>query len=528
MYYRHCCGSGQRFFGESDGAHVRIAIIGAGIGGLSAAVDLARAGAEVFVFERSGAAGGKLREVEIRGRRMDAGPTVFTLRGVFDELFADAGENLERHLKLIPAELLARHAWESGGALDLFADSDRSVEAIGQFAGSREAQAFVRFIAQAKRIYATLENSFIRAARPTPIDLVRRIGIGGLNDLWNVQPFSSLWQSLGGYFKDARLQQLFGRYATYCGSSPFLAPATLMLVAYVEQSGVWYIEGGMHRLALALAALAERRGATMRYASEVTQIQVTNGRVSGVEVNGRERIAVDAIVCGADGNALAGGLFGPAAARSVNRTPVAARSLSAVTWNLLARTEGFALAHHSVFFSADYREEFDDIFRRHRLPSTPTIYVCAQDRRDTHGLQPGHAERLLCLVNAPPIGDTHLFDAAEIKSCENRAFCLLEKIGLTVHRQSDATLATSPTDFDRLFPSTGGALYGPASHGWKASFNRRGSRSALPGLYLAGGSSHPGAGLPMVSTSGRLAAACIIADHALIARSRTVVMHGGM
>jgi 1-hydroxycarotenoid 3,4-desaturase len=505
----------------------RIAVVGAGVGGLAAALDLARAGFEVLLFDQAAAPGGKLREVAVQGRRMDAGPTVFTLRRVFDELFADAGESLDRHLTLLPAGLLARHAWESGPPLDLHADVARSAQAIGEFAGRRAADGFMRFTAQARRIYTTLDKAFMRASRPSPFDLARRLGFGGLNDLWNVQPFSNLWRTLGGYFKDARLHQLFGRYATYCGSSPFLAPATLMLVAHVEQAGVWYVDGGMHRLAAVLAGLAGQRGAALHYGCEVTQILVRGGRVSGLEINGHDRIEVDAIVCNADTNALAGGRFGPDAARSVAATAPVARSLSAVTWNLLAPTGGFELAHHSVFFSADYRAEFDDIFGRRRLPRSPTIYVCAQDRRDGTGVPPGQAERLLCLVNAPPIGDTHPFDTAEIESCQSRVFEMLERSGLKVERRPGNSVATTPSDFDRMFPATGGALYGPASHGWKASFKRPGSRSALPGLYLAGGSAHPGPGVPMAATSGRLAAACIISDHASIARHRTVATSGG-
>lgn len=505
----------------------RIAIIGAGVGGLAAALDLTRAGFEVLVFERAPAPGGKLREVEVGGVRMDAGPTVFTMRNVFDELFADAGENLDRHLTLTRADVLARHAWDSSSHLDLFADPNRSADAIWQFAGAREAHGFMRFVAHAKRIYTTLERPFIRASRPSPVGLVRRVGMGGLADLWNIQPFAGLWQSLAGYFNDPRLRQLFGRYATYCGSSPFLAPAVLMLVAHVEQAGVWYIDGGMHRLAAALAALAQRRGAAFRYGCEVTKISAGNGRVSALEIDGREAIPVDAVVCNADSNALAAGLFGDAATKGVTATRTGRRSLSALTWNLLARTEGFDLAHHSVFFSADYRAEFDDIFRRRRLPMAPTIYLCAQDRRDPAGIESRQPERLLCLINAPPSGDTHIFEPAEIASCETRVFSQLEKFGLTVHRMQNGSLATSPSDFNRLFPSTGGALYGPASHGWAATFRRAGSRTALPGLYLAGGSTHPGPGLPMAATSGRLAAACIVADHASIARSRPAAMPGG-
>jgi 1-hydroxycarotenoid 3,4-desaturase len=275
-----------------------------------------------------------------------------------------------------------------------------------------------------------------------------------------------------------------------------------------------------------LAALAVRLGARLRCATEVRQIHVAGGRVSALETADGERIAVDAVVCAADNNALATGLFGRSAAASVPGTSLRARSLSAVTWNLLARVDGFPLAHHSVFFGPDYRSEFADIFDRQRLPSAPTIYVCAQDRRDAPR-PAGCAERLFCLINAPPIGDVHEFEPREMEACERRVFDLLAGFGLKLERQADATLVTNPSDFNRLFPATGGALYGPASHGWRASFTRPGSQSTIPGLYLAGGSTHPGPGVPMAATSGRLAAACIIQHYASTARSRRGDMSGG-
>lgn len=501
----------------------RVAVIGAGVAGLAAAIDLGRAGFDVTVFERAASPGGKMRELSVAGRPMDAGPTVFTLREVFDALFADAGETLNDYIKLIPANVLARHAWNSHEHLDLFADLERSTDAIGVFAGSREAAGFVRFAAQARRIYATLDDSFMRASRPSTLELVRRLGLGRIGDLWNIQPFVNLWRSTGRYFRDPRLRQLFARYATYCGSSPFHSPATLMLVAHVEQAGVWYVEGGMHRLAVQLAAAAMRKGVKFRYATEATQIHTQDGRVSAVQVAGGELVAVDAVVCNTDTNALAAGQLGRDVTRSAAATPLTDRSLSALTWNLVARTAGFELAHHSVFFSADYRAEFEDIFRRHRLPAAPTIYICAQDRRDPDrgASLPVHGEseeRLLCLVNAPPTGDSHCFPRSEIDACETQVFESLANYGLIVHRRAEATVTTTPADFNRLFPATGGALYGPASHGWRASFKRPGSRSKIRGLYLAGGSAHPGPGVPMAATSGRLAAACILADYASIAR----------
>ena len=178
------------------------------------------------------------------------------MRWVFEELFAAAGTSLAAELPLQPAEVLARHAWSEQERLDLFADQQRSADAIGQFAGAREAEGFLRFTADARGIFNTLKDAFITNTRTTPAGLMQRVGIGGIGALMNIRPYSKLWPVLGEYFKDPRLQQLFGRYATYCGSSPFLAPATLMLVAHVEQEGVWLIEGGMHRLARTMAGIA--------------------------------------------------------------------------------------------------------------------------------------------------------------------------------------------------------------------------------------------------------------------------------
>ena len=193
--------------------------------------------------------------------RLDAGPTVFTMRWVFEEVCAAAGTALADHLTLKPATILARHAWEGGARLDLFADRARSVDAIAAFAGPAEGRRYLEFCTEAQGIYETLRDPFIRGSRPSPAGLVGRVGLGGLGGLWQIKPYATLWSALSKRFTDPRLRQLFGRYATYCGSSPFLAPATLMLIAHVEQEGVWLVEGGMHRLAQVLATLAHGCGA---------------------------------------------------------------------------------------------------------------------------------------------------------------------------------------------------------------------------------------------------------------------------
>jgi 1-hydroxycarotenoid 3,4-desaturase len=240
-----------------------------------------------------------------------------------------------------------------------------------------------------------------------------------------------------------------------------------------------------------------------------------------------ERIAANAVVVNADAAAVTRGLLGAGIASAVPRVPASPRSLSALTWAMRASATGFPLARHNVFFGGDYEDEFDAIFRRSRMPDAPTVYVCAQDRDGRDGMPGETNERLLCLVNAPATGDTQDFGPAEIESCTERTFSMLTRCGLNVQRRPENTVVTTPSEFARLFPATGGALYGRASHGWRASFQRPGARTLVPGLYLAGGSTHPGPGVPMAALSGRMAAASLLADLASTYRSRPAAMSGG-
>jgi len=503
----------------------RIIVIGAGVAGLTAALSLAARGLAVIVVEQTGGPGGKMRELEVDGRHLDGGPTVLTMKWVLDEIFADAGTALAEHVSLRSLDLLARHAWSPNERLDLFADVERSADAIGDFAGPAEARRYRQFCAWTRQIYQTLETPFLRSPRPSLMKLVAGKAAGFARELWPLAPFSTAWRALGRYFHDPRLRQLFGRYTTYCGSSPFLAPATLMLIAHVEQCGVWIVDGGTQRLAAALARVATACGARLRYGAAAAEIVVVDGRAAGVTLTTGERLDADAVIVTADVAAVAAGRFGRAVEGVVSPVRPAQRSLSAITWALLAACEGFPLVRHNVFFSQDYAAEFHDLFGRGRLPTAPTVYLCAQDRTEPAAAGFDGPERLLCLINAPPIGDTHVIAARELDQCERRTFEHLERCGLHIRRH--AATVTTPSDFERMFPATGGALYGRASHGWLASFRRPGSRTRMPGLYLAGGSTHPGAGVPTAALSGRSAAASLLADFASTGRFGRAAMRGG-
>jgi 1-hydroxycarotenoid 3,4-desaturase len=511
----------------SRSAEPRVIVVGAGIGGLVSALLLASRGVAVTLVEAQPEPGGKMRRVAVDGAWIDAGPTVFTMRWVFDEILAMAGTTLDQTLQLSPLDILARHAWRGQpDTLDLHADPARSAEAIAAFSSPAAARRFSAFCRQAREVYNALEGPYIRGERPSLLGLGRSLGPRGLATLAGLGPFASLWRSLATHFHDPRLQQLFGRYATYCGASPWQAPATLMLVAQVELAGVWGVKGGMHAVAQAFAALGEGRGVTSRYGCPVQRIVVENGRATGVELADGERLQADAVVFNGDAQALALGLLGEPVQRAVPARKPAQRSLSAVTWAIHARTGGFPLVRHNVFFDDDYRSEFDDIFRRRRLPQQGTVYVCAQDRSDA-GPAPAGPERLLCLVNAPADGDQRRFDPEETDPCEHRSLALLRHCGLELAPRAHQVVRTTPHDFNRLFPGSAGALYGMATHGWMSSFRRPGSASAIPGLFLAGGSVHPGPGVPMAALSGWRAAEATMAALASTRRWHPAATSGG-
>ena len=527
-----------------DAAHKPVIVTGSGIAGLACALELSAAGIPVLILERASVVGGKLHQVSVDGVGIDSGPTVFTMKWVFDALLAKAGTSLDRIVEIRRADVLARHAWHRQERLDLHASREASAKAIESFSSKAEADRFMRFCDTASTAYQALEAAYIRSQKPSFLSMQADLGLRGLMALCQIGLFQNLWTSLSRQFKDPRLHQLFCRYATYCGSSPLQAPATLMLIADVEMQGVWTIKGGMTALATALAGEAMRLGAKVRTGAEVRAITLSDGHADGVVLGDGEVIEASAVVFNGDLAALRSGHVA-ITADSQNRHAVPtgpshisrkafgdpdddlhARSLSALTLSIRAPTSGFPLAYHNLFFHDDYASEFHDIFDRHRLPGKPTVYICAQDRDDA-GHIPEDRERLLLLVNAPATGDRHSFEHAEVEACTRTCFSLMERCGLTIAHDDTNTVITTPSDFHRRFPATGGALYGHATHGWMSAFRRHGAVSRIPGLYLAGGSVHPGPGVPMATMSGRMAAAALMGHRGLIRPSRRVVISGG-
>lgn len=489
-------------------------VIGAGFGGLAAAVELAARGEQVVVIERAATPGGKARTVTVDGRSIDVGPTVLTMRWVFDDLFARAGRRLDDAVTLTPSAIVARHAFADGTRLDLHSEVDRSAGAVARLAGSAQADAYRRFAERGARIFEAVRGPFLEQEKPSFGALAKAGGRLGLRGLASIDAHRTMWGALTATFDDERLRALFGRYATYVGSSPFEAPATLNLIAHVEREGVAVVEGGMAHLAAALAQLAASMGVTFRYATSVRDILLTNGRATGVVAEGpgggREVLSAAAVIANVDVATLASGALG-ATGRTACRLPdPQRRSLSAVTWAIVGRATGFPLAHHNVFFSRDYAAEHRALFGRRELAAEATVYVCAQDRTADDAAPPDGDERLFVIVNAPATADVSPLGSAEVERCEQDMLATLARAGLQIAPR--AMVRATPTLFERLAPGTGGALYGEAAHGPFSALARPSARTKVPGLFLAGGSAHPGPGVPMAALSGRTAARSVLAD----------------
>ncbi len=541
-------GKSEFHFQQNSHAGNKVAIIGAGIGGLACALRLSAAGYQVTVFDKEPFAGGKIRQLH----GVDSGPTVFTMRWILESLFSQAGLNLADWITLERLNILARHVWSPGrygdtqikqpSILDLYANVQQSADAIGRFAGAAQAKQFLQFCTQARAVYQHLEAPYIRSERPSFMQMTADLGVSGLTQLARLGPFASLWKTLGRHFTDPRMRQLFGRYATYCGASPWQAPATLMLIAQVEMDGVWSVRGGMKAVVNALARATAQQGTQFHLSTWVNRIRVSNGKVTGIDITrdgAQQFMAFDQVVFNGDVAALGQGLLGDSASKAVEKLQADSatykqnRSLSAVTVSARSNRPiaGFDLVKHNVFFAPDYASEFIDIFAKRRLPTNGTVYVCAQDR-DDHGQVSRPDEGYLALINAPAVADLSIqpdpLSSSEVSLCIQNHFNRLTQLGLTLPMPKRETTITTPKDFHRMFPGTGGALYGQASHGWMNQFRRMGASTSIQGLFLAGGSVHPGPGVPMAAMSGQLAAETLMAHQHSTKRSARVVIAGGM
>jgi phytoene desaturase len=491
-----------------------VVVIGAGMGGLAVAARLGARGHQVTICEQSERIGGKLGRFEQAGFSFDTGPSLLTLPAVYRDLFLKTGKPLEDVLELAPVDPVCHYRFADGTVIDIPNAAPHKVsqawdEALGAGAGAD----WTTFMAHAARVWDVTRGPFLEA----PLDGVRTLlGLSrSLSDVRTVAPWLSL-RGLGRrYLKHPQQRMFLDRYATYTGSDPRVAPAALASVPYVEQAfGAWYVPGGLYRLGEAVAQRAREVGVTIRTSTAVDRVLLTGNRVDGVQLADGERLAADVVVANADAeqfyrDLLPGSEGEPGRRRLRKVTP----SLSGFVLLLALRGRTPGLAHHTVLFPADYDAEFDHVFGsgRRSAPAPvpdPTIYISAPD---DPALRPDDdCEAWFVLVNAPrhdPATGVDWDATGLAGKYADRILEVMAERGLDVRNRLLFKQIRTPADLERETGSVGGSIYGSSSNGARAAFLRPANRSAVDGLFLVGGSSHPGGGLPLVGLS-----AAIVAD----------------
>jgi phytoene desaturase len=494
-----------------------VVVVGAGLGGLAAAARLAGAGHSVTVVEQADGVGGKLGTYERDGHVFDTGPSLLTMPQVYRDLFRATGGPLEESVDLLRLDPAVCYRFTDGTAVDLPGRPERVPAALDAALGPGTGTQWTALMDRAARMWAISEQPFLRAPLHGATTLARLARSPA--DVATIAPWRSL-RSLGtDGLRSPHLRMLLDRYATYSGSDPRRAPAVLATVPYVEQQfGSWYVRGGMHRLALAVAERATARGALLRTGTTVRRILVEGGRAAGVQLAGGHRISADVVVCGADATALYSDLLPPdRRTRGVRRDlRRATPSLSGVVLLLALRGRTPGLAHHTVMFPADYDAEFDAVFGSGRFAGSPrpvddpTLYISAPD---DPALRPDEdSESWFVLVNAPRHDPRRGVDWTAPGVADRYAAHLLEVMarrGMDVRQRLRWCVVRTPADLERETGAVGGSIYGTSSNGLRAAFLRPANSSPVPGLFLVGGSSHPGGGLPLVTLSAQIVAGVV-------------------
>ncbi|MGL4172877.1 MAG: phytoene desaturase family protein [Actinomycetota bacterium] len=492
----------------------QIVVIGAGVGGLAAAIRLRASGHKVHIFEQAGHVGGKLGRYEREGFIFDTGPSLLTLPAVYRDLFLKTGAPLEECVELHSVDPVFRYRFTDGVDVDIPNASRAGVtfaldDAFGNGAGAQ----WSALMERAGRIWDITRKPFLESA----IDGPRTLGRLALqfNDLATVAPWQSL-RTLGTrYLDDPRLRFLLDRYATYAGSDPRHAPAALVTIPYVEQTfGAWWISGGLYGLAEAMKRRAIDMGVTIHCGATVERIVTHHGRVSGAVINGTQT-AADIVVSNADASHLYQDLLsGPSARAALRKTKRATPSLSGFVLLLALRGRTPNLQHHTVLFPANYDDEFDSVFGtgrqrgKPRPAPDPTVYISAPNDA---ALRPDdNHEAWFVLVNAPrhvpsdrSAGiDWH--DPGLADSYANRIIDVMAERGMDIRDRLLWREVRTPATLEQETRSVGGSIYGTSSNGPRAAFLRPANRGVIPGLFLVGGSAHPGGGLPLVGLSAEI------------------------
>jgi len=505
-----------------DGSQ-RVGIIGGGLGGLAAACTLAARGYRVVLFEKSSWLGGKAAVLHQSGFRFDMGPTILTLPGVLERIFAEAGQRLEDRLDLVRLDPQWRCFYDDGSQLDLVENVDEMAKSLNVISKATS-EGYRNFLALSERLNRISNDYYFWKSIGgigDMIDLKAGFKPKILGDVLSMRMGRSVAGTVRSFVPDARVAQMLDHFTQYVGSSPEASPAVLCGIAHMQtREGIWYPMGGTRAVPEALISLARELDVEFRTETGIRRIVLGEGEaeVRGVETDTGEFVPLAAVVSNADSVRTHRELLNGEAPRTTKRFEKRRAyepACSGVVLYLGLRERYDHLLHHNFVFSRDPHEEFEAIYRKGEPAADPTCYVCAPALTEP-GVAPPGGEALYVLVHTPYLRPHHDWS----KMLPEYRRVILEKLKTTggmpdIESRIVSESTLTPQDIHDRYRVLNGAIYGLASHGkWGGAFKPANRSRDVRGLYLAGGAAHPGPGMPMVLMSGWIAADVLDQDKA--------------
>ncbi|MEC1184442.1 phytoene desaturase family protein [Bacillus altitudinis] len=487
----------------------KVIIIGGGLGGLSAAIRLQSRGFQVTILEKEAALGGKLQRHQASGYSFDLGPSTITMKAYFEEVFTSCHRRMEDYVTFYPIFPLTKNVFSDGHTVEFTPDIEQMESQIAVFS-PEDAKRYRAFLQESKKLFQMAEEQFLNRLLLSWKD---KADIKLMKALLAVKPFTSVQRLLRQYFRHPHTLAMFGRYATYIGSSPYEAPAIFNMMAYLEgEKGIYGIKGGTYRLVEAFETLAKELGVQIHLNERVKKIHVKNKRIQGVETD-QQLYEADQVIAGADALTVYRQLIDEEDRPSFGNQKLAniEPSLSGFVLLLGVPKVYEQLSHHNVFFPENYEQEFKDIFQKKQLPHDPTLYICYSGHSEPalNG-GPGRSN-LFVLANAPYVTKEQNWDMLKETYGQHMKTKLKEKGLFDLDQLVEFEAVQTPLDLQQKTGAYHGAIYGMSSNSFKQAFFRINNQSKdIEGLWFVGGTSHPGGGTPMVTKSGQLVAEAII------------------
>ncbi len=484
----------------------KVAVIGAGLGGLSTAARLAHLGFEVHLFEQGTRAGGKANIIEGNGFRFDTGPSLLTMPFVVEELFTYLNEKIEDYVELIPLKNICKYFWSDGTIINAYSDQDKLAEQIelNTLDSKKQVEEFLNY---SRGIYERTADLFLNKSFTDWRTFINLNAFKTLLQINKIDPFRTMHQANSKWFKDKKTIQLFDRYATYNGSNPYKAPATLNIIPHVEYNlGASIPKEGIYSLADAICKLALAKGVQFYFGATVNEIKTNGCKVAGlsyIKNNHQFFENFDIVVSNADVNYTYKNLLDIKNTTEAKRYSKLEASSSALVFYWGVNGVNPNLEIHNILFSNVYEQEFKELFEQKTCPKDPTIYIYISSKYNK-AHSPKDMENWFVMINAPYNSNQNWKE--EIENSRRR---IIKKIKDVLHIElEDKVLfekVMSPIDIENNTSSFKGGLYGISSNNKSAAFLRQQNRSKeIEGLYFCGGSAHPGGGIPLVLLSGKI------------------------